>query len=217
MILGIYGAGGLGREVLELAKLINTKNHRWNDFIFVIDGESGAKVNGITVYHYQEAIEKFSGNLEISMGIGEPSTREKLFAKLKRDVIPTPTLIHPDVFIPETTVIGQGVTIQYGCFISCNVTIGNYAYIQPQVNIGHDDKIGEGAMLSGMVNLGGNVSIGKFTYLGLSAAVREGVNIGDYSIIGMYSAVHKDIESEMIAMGNPARPMRKNEEKHVFK
>jgi acetyltransferase-like isoleucine patch superfamily enzyme len=33
----------------------------------------------------------------------------------------------------------------------------------------------------------------------------------------MYSAVYKDIPDEMIAMGNPARPMKRNEERRVFK
>ena len=37
MILGIYGAGGLGREVLELARIINT----WEKIIFIDDGGGG--------------------------------------------------------------------------------------------------------------------------------------------------------------------------------
>ena len=31
MILGIYGAGGLGREVLELATIINSQTNKWDD------------------------------------------------------------------------------------------------------------------------------------------------------------------------------------------
>ena len=57
MILAIYGAGGLGREVLELAKIINGRVKRWDDFIFVIDGEPGNDVNGVKVYSYTDAIE----------------------------------------------------------------------------------------------------------------------------------------------------------------
>lgn len=217
MVLGIYGAGGLGREVLELARIVNQKENNWESFIFIIDGEPGNDVNGVKVYSYDDAIERFSGSLEVTLGIGEPAVREKLFAKLKKDGIETPTLIHPDVFIPETTTIGKGVTIQYGCFVSCNAEIGDYVYVQPQVNIGHNDVLKEGAMLSGMVNLAGNVSVGKYTYLALSVAVKEGAVIGDYSIIGMCSAVYNDIDDGMIAMGNPARPMKRNEERHVFK
>lgn len=217
MILGIYGAGGLGREVLELARIINQREKKWDDIIFVIDGDGGNKINDVIVYSYQDAVKKYKEDLEISIGVGEPAVREKLFAKIRKDEIEAATLIHPDICIPSTTKVGKGVTIQYGCFISCNVEIANYVYIQPHVNVGHNDVLKEGCVLSGMVNLAGNVTIGKCTYLGLSTAIREGVSVGDYSIVGMYSAVHKDIPDEMIAMGNPARPMKRNEEHHVFK
>lgn len=217
MVLGIYGAGGLGREVLELAGMINAKTGRWKNILFIIDGEPGDDVNGIPVYSYRHAIEKFAENLEVSMGIGEPAVRERLFKKLEDAQIPMPTLIHPDVHIPNTTKIGRGVTIQYGCFVSCNAVIDDYVYIQPQVNIGHNVILKEGCMLSGMANLAGGVTVGKYTYVGLSTAIKESVSIGDSSIIGMYSAVYNDIPDEMIAMGNPARPMKRNEERHVFK
>lgn len=217
MILGIYGAGGLGREVLELVKIINEREKVWDDFVFIIDGAGGNTVNDVMVCSYEEAINKYKGNLEISMGIGEPAVREKLFAKIKKDGIEVATLIHPDVYIPKTTKIGKGVTIQSGCFISCNVEIEDYVYIQPQVNIGHDDILKKGCVLSGLSNLAGHVNIGEYTYVGSSSAFKEGVSVGNYSIIGMYSAVYKDIPDEMIAMGNPARPMKKNEEYHVFK
>jgi sugar O-acyltransferase (sialic acid O-acetyltransferase NeuD family) len=216
MVLGIYGAGGLGREVLELAGVINERTNRWEDFIF-IDAKPRDTVNAVKVYSDADAFARFSGNLEVAMGIGEPATRERLFAKLKDEGIEMATLIHPDVHIPKTTKIGKGVTIQAGCFVSCNVEIEDYVYVQPQVNIGHDDVLKEGCMLSGMSNLAGAVSVGRYSYVGLSSAIREGVSIGDYAIIGMYSAVYKDIPDEMIAMGNPARPMKKNEERHVFK
>lgn len=217
MVLGIYGAGGLGREVLELARIINRKDHRWEEFIFIDDADITGTVNGCGVHKYEKAKDKYGGTLEIAMGIGEPAVRKKLFGKIKDDGISAPTLIHPDVHIPETTAIGQGVVIQHGCFISCNVTIKDYVFIQPQCSIGHDDVLEEGCMVAGFGNIGGMVSIGKWTYLGLSTAVKQLVNIGDHSIIGMGAVVQKDIPDRVTAMGNPARAMLKNEAEKVFK
>ncbi len=215
-ILGIWGAGGLGREVLELARIINGTSKRWDDFVFIVDGVTAAEINGVRVLEYEDAKKRFS-NLEVVLAIGEPAVREKKFNLLKEDAVKTTTLIHPDVHIPDTTEIGQGVVIQYGCFISCNVTIGNYVYIQPQCNIGHDDKLADGCMISGFANIGGAVSIGNFTYIGLSAIIKEGVAVGDNAIVGMGSAVHKDVPDEMIVLGNPARPIAKNTDRRVFK
>lgn len=216
-ILGIYGASGLGREVLELATIINNREKKWEEFIFIDDGEIPEIISSKKVFRYESAKEKYGSSLEIVMGIGEPATREKLFNKIKNDNIYTPTLIHPDVYIPYTTTVGQGVVIQYGCFISCNAIIRDYVFIQPHCNIGHDDVLEEGCMIAGFSNIGGLVHIGRNTYLGLSTAIKQTVKIGDYSIVGMGSIVLKDIPDEIVAMGNPARPIAKNEDRRVFK
>ena len=33
--LAIYGSGGLGHEILELARQVNSKDKRWDNFVFV--------------------------------------------------------------------------------------------------------------------------------------------------------------------------------------
>ena len=215
-VLGIWGAGGLGREVLELAKIINNRDKRWDSFVFIVDGVAVSEVNGAKVIEYEDAKKKFDG-LEVIIGIGEPAIREEKFNLLKDDGIATPSLIHPDVHVPDTVKIGEGTVIQYGCFISSDITIGDNVFVQPQCNIGHDDELADGCIISGFGNLAGNVSIGKYTYIGLSVAVKERVNIGNYSIVGMGSIVYKDIPDEMIALGNPARPIAGNTDRIVFK
>lgn len=217
MILGIYGAGGHGREVLELARVINGRINRWNQLIFIDDGQTESEVNGAKVYSYDDAIEDFGDELEISVGVGEPATREKLFSKLDAAGIKVATLIHPDVHIPDTTSIGRGVTIQMGCYISCNVSIEDYVYIQPHANISHDDVLKKGCMISGMCNLSGGVEVGEFAYIGISACVREYHSIGNNSVIGMGSVVCENIPDGVVALGSPAKVVRSNASRRVFR
>lgn len=216
-ILGIYGAGGLGREVLELAKIINTKLPQWDRIIFIIDNPSIRFINDVRVYSYSEIIESNSSNIEMILAIGEPLVREQLYNKVIKDNLILTTLIHPDVYIPSTTTIGKGTVINLGCFISCNVIIKDNVYIQPTANIGHDCVLEEGVVVSSFGNLAGNVCLGKYTYVGMNTCIKEKTSVGDYSIIGMGSVVNRDIPSNVIALGNPARPMKKNEEKKIFK
>jgi acetyltransferase-like isoleucine patch superfamily enzyme len=68
-----------------------------------------------------------------------------------------------------------------------------------------------------MVNLGGNCQIGRNSYIGMGTLIKEGVRIGEDAIVGMGSVVYHDIPDQMIALGNPARPMRRNDDKKVFK
>lgn len=214
-ILGIYGAGGLGREVYELAKIINGRERMWDGFVFIVDTVTDDEVNGLKVLEYEEARRKYGAALDVTVGIGEPVVRKMKFEQLKKDDINTPTLIHPDTHIPDTTTVGKGVTIQYGCSISCNIIIEDYVYIHPLCCIGHDDVLLEGCMISG--RFAGNVRIGRYTYVGMSAAIKENVSIGDNSIIGMGSVVYKDIPDGMIALGNPARTVARNTDGKVFK
>lgn len=216
MVLGIYGAGGLGREVMELAHIINKKDNRWDE-IFFIDDESEMIVNGAVVYSYAKAIERYGEGIEVAVGIGEPIVRKKIFEKLENNNIKIATLIHPDIYVPETTRIGKGVIIQLGCFVSCNVIIEDHVLIQSQVNIGHNDVLKKGCVVSGLCNLAGNVTVGEYSYLGISSCYREGITIGKNSIIGMGSVVLENIPDAMVAYGNPAKEIRVNVEGKVFK
>ncbi len=182
------GAGGHGREMLELAQLINQKEKRWSEIVFIDDMKTEPYVNGKRVYTYQNAKDRFKTALEIIMGTGEP----------------------------ESSRIGQGVVIQMGSFISCNVEIGDYVLIQPNVSVCHDDIIEEGCVISGFCNIAGAVRIGKYTYLGLSASVRQRISIGENSIVGMGAVVVGNVEDEMVVMGNPAKAVRRNKDRKVF-
>ena len=121
-VLGIWGAGGLGREVLELAKIINGRDKRWDGFVFIVDGAAVSEVNGAKVIEYEDAKKKFDG-LEVIIGIGEPAVREEKFNLLKNDGIATPSLIHPDVHIPDTTKIGDRYTVRMLYFFQYNCEI----------------------------------------------------------------------------------------------
>ena len=189
----------------------------WDSFIFIVDKVTADEVNGLKVLEYEEAKIKYGAALDATVGIGEPMVRKRVFEQLEKDGINTPTLIHPDVHIPETTLIGRGVVIQYGCFVSCNVIIKDYVYVNPQCNIGHDDILFEGCMIAGFSNLAGNVKIGRFTHIGLSAAIKENVTIGDNSIVGMGSIVYRDIPDKMTVLGNPARAVARNTDGKVFR
>ncbi|MDR1045994.1 MAG: CatB-related O-acetyltransferase [Candidatus Adiutrix sp.] len=55
----------------------------------------------------------------------------------------------------------------------------------------------------------GDTIIGNDVWLGQNATILPGVHIGDGAIIGLNSVVGSDIEPYAIAVGNPAKPVRK--------
>ena len=57
--------------------------------------------------------------------------------------------------------------------------------------------------------LRGDTVIGNDVWIGQNAVILPGVRIGDGAIIGANSVVGKDIEPYAVAVGNPARELRK--------
>lgn len=222
MILGIYGAGGLGREVLELAKQIESVEKKWSEILFVADLRETfnevKEVNGKKVIDFEVAMQRFkSDEIQFVVAVGEPAVRRLLFEKIKTRGYFCSTLIHPDVHIPETTELAEGVVVQTQAVISCNVKIGENTFIQNTATVGHDTIIGKHDVISANTAIAGHCMIGDQVYIALNVPVKEETRIGDNSIIGMGAVVLRDIPENVIAMGNPARPIKNKNDSKVFK
>ncbi len=218
MILGIYGSSGLGREVLEIAKRINKIENRWSEYIFIDDVNPKGKKNNIEMMPLLD-ISKYHdiSKVEIVIASGEPEFRSIMWEKSREMKIQPATFIHPSVHIPESASIGKGVTIFPNVYVACNTIIAENVILEPFVSIGEDTTIDSHSVISPFCFIGGKCSIGRQTYIGPSVPVRDRTIIGSYSIIGMGSVVLRDIPDEVIAIGNPARAMKKNEDHRVFK
>lgn len=217
MILGIYGSGGLGKGVLELAKQIQATSARWDEFIFIDDNIKQDRFKNIKVYSFQRVLDTLDARqIQLCIAVGEPSIRRLLFERIKNSGYDLATLVHPGVEVPECTKIKAGSVIYPGAFIGCDVTISENVVLLPQVNIGHDTCIGKHTVISGFANIAGGCTIGEESFIGLSVAMMEKTRVGSETIVGMGSMVFRDIPDKVIAMGNPARPMKKNDERKVF-
>ena len=107
--------------------------------------------------------------------------------------------------------IGENFYANYNCIIldCAKVTIGNNVLIAPNVSIytaGHPlhyERRNQNYEYAFPVNIGNNVWIGG------NVIINPGISIGDNSVIGSGSVVTKDIPSDVIAIGNPCRILRK--------
>ena len=58
--------------------------------------------------------------------------------------------------------------------------------------------------------LAGRVKIGDFTSIGATATILPDINIGKNVIVGAGAVVTKNVKSNMVVVGNPARYLRNN-------
>lgn len=103
----------------------------------------------------------------------------------------------PSLFISQDSNIGEGLFIQHGFSTIIMADIGQNCWINQQVSIGYKDR-------SGRPTLGDNVRIGA------GAKVLGHLSIGDRSTIGANAVVTKDIPPGCVAVGVPARVIKRD-------
>lgn len=215
MILAIYGAGGLGREIFDIATRANTKTPRWKQILFIDDFSEEGECFGAKKIHF-ESLMKIKDQCECVIGIGEPSSREKIFQKLRTEDFRLATLVDPTAVISPFAKIGEGTIICEYVTLHTGVVLDENILIQPFCNIGHDIKVGSHSVLSSYCAPGGSIVFGKRVYAGMQSTLKEMITVGDDAIIGMGAVVYQNVPEKATVVGNPARVTRGNDEHKVF-
>jgi sugar O-acyltransferase (sialic acid O-acetyltransferase NeuD family) len=216
--LYIYCAGGFGKEVMDVARRLNMSKPQWSNIHFLDDISLDSTKYGAKVHNLDELLRNGAMNRgEVVIANGEPFVREKLFDRLAANGVSLGVVVDVSSLVADTAILEPGVVITPLCSISSDARLNRNASVNTMSIVGHDVEVGENSVISSMVNIGGACKIGKNCYIGMGALIKESIVIGDNVIIGMGSVVYNDIPSEVIALGNPARPMRPNTDKKVFK
>lgn len=219
--LFIYCAGGLGRETYDIASRQFKSNEILKRILFVDDAFKNKKPKKFyesEIVSSEYMIKNFRNKDCIVIASGEPSIRSKIYSSIKKKKLRfSSPLVDPSSNISDTSNIKAGAVIAPLCSVQSDSKIKQNVFVNTMSIIGHDVEIGSDVVISSMVNLGGASIIGKSSYVGMGALIKENVRIGKDCIIGMGSVVHNDIPDGMIALGNPARPVKRNTRKRVFK
>jgi sugar O-acyltransferase (sialic acid O-acetyltransferase NeuD family) len=219
MNMFIYCAGGFGREIFDTAQRANAARKLWDGIYFLDDfAQSGAEFYGTRVFGLDAIAGQFAADaVEAVIANGEPAFRKMLYEKVQAGNLRLGQVIDESAIVSGTAQLGEGAIITAYCSVSSRASLGVNVAVNTKSVVGHDVQVGDHCVISSFVNLGGATSVGENSYIGMGAQIKEGIKIGKDVIIGMGSVVFNDIPDGVIALGNPARPMRPNVEKRVFK
>jgi sugar O-acyltransferase (sialic acid O-acetyltransferase NeuD family) len=193
----IYGAGGHGRVLLDIARENGVEIDA-----FVDDSGKLTEIESLPVIRSDKA--SSGGNLDFIVGIGSNEVRRRIYTELSKSGVPF-NLIHGFRSFSKRVVMGTGVVTMPGVVINTGTTIGNNVILNTCCSIDHDCIIEDHVHICPGVRLAGAVSVGSGTMIGTGSSVIPGMKIGENCVIGAGSVIVRDIPPNSRAYGVPAR------------
>lgn len=132
----IIGAGGLGREVYDLA--VDAGTYIVRGFV---DANPAASPGVVPVLGTPDAYEIQPGDVFIC-AIGNPTVRRKCVEQLQQRGAHFTTLIHPTAIVSPTAKIAQGCIIKPYVTIGSLACVGKHTVVQPHTTLEHDVRVG---------------------------------------------------------------------------
>ena len=198
--LYIFGAGGLGREILSLVH----SSDEWEVKGFFDDHKpKQSLVKGIPVLGGGGDTET---GMAIVFAVGDPQLKRKICSRITRP-FSSPVLIHPAAIIqdPATVTVGVGTVVCAGTILTCDIRVGNHVLLNLNCTVGHDTVIGEYTSVMPGTNIAGEVTIGSGVLLGSDCNIRNGLVVADDARIGMGSVILHNVNQGETVVGVPGR------------
>ena len=206
----IIAASGHGKVVLDI--LQQNEDIEIAGFIDDDPALHGKSVNGVPVIGDFSIISNMIENIDCGIvAIGDNHIRAEFFKKLEDIGVQTITVIHPAAIIAKTATVGNGTVVAANAVINPSAEIGANCIINTGATIDHDNCIADHVHISPGANLAGNVFVGEYSHIGIGASIINGITIGQNATIGAGAVVTKDVPTNAVVAGVPAKIIKYNE------
>lgn len=212
--LVVFGAGGLGREVLVLLLQLNEAGANWDVRGFYDDQPPTAPtVAGLPYLGTAHDLNQTTEPLAVAVAVGSSASRAAVVARLTSGQLSFPVLVHPGVRLAryQRVALGAGCIIQQGCILTCDIALGRFVLLNLGCTIGHDAVLEDFCSLMPHANVGGAAQLGAGVYLGTNATVIQAVRVGAGATVGAGAVVVRELPAGITAVGVPARAISKEQ------
>jgi sugar O-acyltransferase (sialic acid O-acetyltransferase NeuD family) len=211
--LVIIGAGGHGREVLDVVEAVNVVSPCYEVLGVVADhadvdllARRGTTLLGSPDHLVEGTLADVPADAMLVVAVGDPGTRTTLADRLEgAGWAIAPALVHPAATVGGDVRLGAGAVLAAGARVTTNVTIGRHVQLNVGAVVSHDSVIGDHATLSPGVLVNGSVRVGEGAFLGTGTIVTPGRTIGRWAVVGAGAVVVHDVPEGVTATGVPAR------------
>ncbi len=204
--LAIIGAGGHGREALDIIDAMNAEDPRFEVIGFIDDGR---EPGSLAVPHEIPVIGGIDHLRTLDVGyvlaIGLPAVRRRI-AQLLPDHRPV-DIVHPDSSIGSHVEHGPGLIMAAGSRITHAVNLGQHVHLNVNATVSHDCRIGNFVTITPGACVSGAVTLGDEVWMGIGSSVIQQVHVADRVVVGAGAAVIRDVAADSTVVGVPAHPV----------
>lgn len=212
--LVVIGAGGFGREVLDVVDAINAHAEQdvWQVLGVVDDAPSAVNLDRLESRGaaYLGTIDEFLGQSDGSaiffvVGVGSPTARQSIVRKIDGVGLPAATLVHPAATVGSSVTLGAGTVVCAGARLTTNIVMGRHGHVNPNVTIGHDTVLQDFVSLNPASSVSGDCLVQEGVLVGVGAVILNQLRVGAYAIVGAGACVVRNVADRATVKGVPAR------------
>jgi len=212
--LAIFGAGGLGREVLVLVHQINAWRPTWQLVGFYDDVRPASHLlHGLPYLGSSADLNATTQLLHVAVAVGSSHNRAAVVRQLTAPQLSFATLMHPSVACApyQQLQIGAGCIISQGCILTTDITLGQHVLLNLGCTIGHDAVLEDFCSLMPHANVGGAAHLETGVYLGTNATVINQVRVGARTVVGAGAVAVRHLPADCTAVGVPAQVIKRKQ------
>ena len=200
----LVGAGGMLSNVISIAR------YSGYSIVGVLDDNlpKGSLIDDIPVIGSLTDSPQLvyeSGVRKAFVSFASPNNRARrleVFKFLKKTGFQLPNLLHPNAFIDDAVVMGEGNLVLEGVTIGPNVKIGDLNYINSKSTLTHHISVGDNCHIAPGAIIAGNIEIGCSSLIGMGVTTVSGIEIGNNVTINNGSSVLKTVPDNAIIKKN---------------
>lgn len=206
--LVIVGAGGHGREVLDVVEAVNRRAPTWRLLGFVSDRmEDGRLLDRNTpVLGGVEVLDVHGA--EHVVAIGDTVIRHRVSSQTDRMGPAAAPLVHPDASISPGAELEVGSVVFAGVRVGRDTRIGRHSHLNLNALCGPGAVVGDHAFLGQGAIIESHAKLGEGVFVGSNAWVVSGCHVDRWAVIGAGAIVADHVQAGQVVAGDPARPLR---------